>query len=548
MHNNTPLRSPGTYKPSIWSYDFIQSLKIDHNTLQDKVYKDGWKFIEEKVKHMIDYDDDDTNTLTALELIDDIQRLGLGYHFEEDITRALDKILNNIDGQGTDQSLHLTALSFRLLRQHGFEVSQDVFSKFTDGNGSFKAWLCKDVKGMSSLYEASYFAFEGESLLDEGLAFSTICLKNLSGANVTKGLAEHVSHALELPLHHRMQRLEARRYIEAYNKRPDANQALLEIAKRDFNWVQCTLQRDLQEVSRWWVDIGLAKKLSFIRDRLMECFFWSVGIVFEPQHSHARKGLAKVAALVTTIDDVYDVYGTLDELELFTSAVERWDIKAIQTLPNYMKLCFLALYNTVNEMVYDTLKEQGENILPCVTKAWADLCKAFLKETTWCYNKHTPTFEEYIDNAWISVSGVVFLVHTYFLLNPKITKQALECLENHHSLLRWPSLIFRLSNDLSTSAAEVERGETANSISCMMRGSLNVSEESARQYISNLVENSWKKLNKDGASASPFTKQFVKAAINLARISQCVYQYGDGHGAPDTRAKNRIISVIVDPI
>ena len=82
----------------------------------------------------------------------------------------------------------------------------------------------------------------------------------------------------------------------------------------------------------------------------------------------------------------------------------------------------------------------------------------------------------------------------------------------------------------------------------MMRGSLNMSEESARQYISILVENSWKKLNKDAASASPFTKEFVKAAINLARISQCIYQYGDGHGAPDTRAKNGILSVITDPI
>ena len=55
----------------------------------------------------------------------------------------------------------------------------------------------------------------------------------------------------------------------------------------------------------------------------MECFFWAVGIAFEPQLSNLRKGLTKVAALVTTIDDVYDVYGTLGELELLTDAVER---------------------------------------------------------------------------------------------------------------------------------------------------------------------------------------------------------------------------------
>ncbi|KAK9942857.1 hypothetical protein M0R45_008502 [Rubus argutus] len=168
-----------------------------------------------------------------------------------------------------------------------------------------------------------------------------------------------------------MLRLEARWQIEAYSKRADANQVLLEFAKLDYNMVQQTLQRDLNDTSRWWKDMGVAQ-------------------------NNLRKGLTKVCALITTVDDVYDVYGTLDELELFTSAVERWDVNSVEILPDYMKLCFLALYNTVNENLYDTLKEQGVNVLPYVTKAWSDMCKAFLKEAEWCHNKYTPTFEEYL--------------------------------------------------------------------------------------------------------------------------------------------------------
>lgn len=69
--------------------------------------------------------------------------------------------------------------------------------------------------------------------------------------------------------------------------------------------------------------MGLTNKLSFARDRLVESFFWSVGMAFEPQYSRLREELTKVFAFVTVIDDVYDVYGTVDELELFTDAIER---------------------------------------------------------------------------------------------------------------------------------------------------------------------------------------------------------------------------------
>ena len=58
---------------------------------------------------------------------------------------------------------------------------------------------------------------------------------------------------------------------------------------------------------------------------------------------------------------------------------------------------------------------------------------------------------DYLDNAWMSVSGALILVHAYFLTSPSITKRALEGLEDYHNLLRWPSIIFRLCNDLVTS-------------------------------------------------------------------------------------------------
>ena len=76
-------------------------------------------------------------------------------------------------------------------------------------------------------------------------------------------------------------------------------------------------------MQRWWKRTGLAENLSFARDRLMENFLWTVGVIFQPQFGYCRRMSTKVNALITTIDDVYDVYGTLDELELFTDAVER---------------------------------------------------------------------------------------------------------------------------------------------------------------------------------------------------------------------------------
>jgi len=64
-------------------------------------------------------------------------------------------------------------------------------------------------------------------------------------------------------------------------------------------------------------------KLPFARDRIAESCFWALGIYFEPQYSTGRKIMSKLIAILAVVDDTYDAYGTIGELELFTKAIER---------------------------------------------------------------------------------------------------------------------------------------------------------------------------------------------------------------------------------
>ena len=75
---------------------------------------------------------------------------------------------------------------------------------------------------------------------------------------------------------------------------------------------------------RWKEDLGVPEKISYVRDRVVELYFmWILGPYFEPQYSHGRMMLGKVASVVSIMDDTYDAYGTFEELKLFTDAIIR---------------------------------------------------------------------------------------------------------------------------------------------------------------------------------------------------------------------------------
>ncbi|KAG5133684.1 hypothetical protein JHK82_024872 [Glycine max] len=542
QHNG---RRSANYQQSHWKFEFLQCLGNDvkMENLEERARK-----VEEEVRRMIN--GADTEALRLLELIDEIQRLGLTYKFEKDIFKALEKTISLDENEKHISGLHATALSFRLLRQHGFEVSQDVFKRFKDKEGGFINELKGDMQGLLSLYEASYLGFEGETLLDEARAYSITHLKNNLKVGVNTEVKEQVSHALELPYHRGLNRLEARWFLEKYEPNESHHHVLLELAKIDFNLVQVMYQKELRELSRWWSEMGLTSKLKFVRDRLMEVYFWVLGMAPRPQFSECRKAVTKTFALIGIIDDVYDVYGTLDELQLFTDAIERWDVNAMNTLPDYMKLCYLAVYNTVNDTCYSTLKAKGHNNMSYLTKSWCELCKAFLQEAKWSNNKIVPTFSKYLENASVSSSGMALLTASYFSVCQQqdiSNQQALCSLTNFQGLVRSSSNIFRLCNDLATSAAELETGETANSITCYMHEK-DTSEEQAREELTNLIDAEWKKMNREFVSNSTLPKAFKEIAINMARVSHCMYQYEDGLGRPGYTTENKIKLLLIDPV
>lgn len=81
---------------------------------------------------------------------------------------------------------------------------------------------------------------------------------------------------------------------------------------------------ECMSVRRWWKETELAEKLPFARDRVLENYIWNVGLLFKPQYGYARIMTTKLFILITVIDDVFDVYATLEETQLFKNATQRW--------------------------------------------------------------------------------------------------------------------------------------------------------------------------------------------------------------------------------
>ncbi|XP_059072673.1 alpha terpineol synthase, chloroplastic-like [Cryptomeria japonica] len=79
----------------------------------------------------------------------------------------------------------------------------------------------------------------------------------------------------------------------------------------------------------------------------------------DDKYSVYRSDFAKLCSLTTIVDDVYDTYGTIDEIKLFNEAIKRWDPLPPKSFPKNIKIAYKAFHMGVNESAQATEKIQG---------------------------------------------------------------------------------------------------------------------------------------------------------------------------------------------
>ncbi|KAF7822844.1 putative terpene synthase 2 [Senna tora] len=510
------VRPVAEFRPSVWGYHFLNSPSPLLNGQQPEIQQRS-QYLKEKVGRLLLEKAD--HPLEKLKLIDNLQRLGVSYHFESEIEEILEDIHTKHKNTSCfdAKDVHTISLCFRLLRQQGYNASPDIFKELRDKNGEFEMSVTEDVVGMLSLYEASHFGTHGEDVLHQALHFTTNHLQTRL-SEMSPNLRQKVGHALKYPIRKGIPRLEARHYIGMYSQETSPNDPLLEFAILDFNALQALYKQELNHATEWWKKLNFVSKVPYARDRVVEDYFCPLSVYFQPQYTSARMIMAK------------------------------WDASPLDPLPECMKVVFQELLELFKEMELLTAQEGKSCFVQYVKHAFVKLAEAYLVEAKWCNEGYTPTYEEYIENGMIT-SSYSFLEAASFLgLGNCATKQVFDWISNDPKIVRASAIIGRVTNDMSSHKFERKRVHVASAVECLMNQH-GIAEEEAYKLLRKELEKAWKDINEEWLKEEKVVPKVVlECVVNFSSVLEFVYGNLADRYTEAELLKDYVAALVVDPI
>ncbi|CAN0915666.1 Probable terpene synthase 3 [Linum grandiflorum] len=317
-----------------------------------------------------------------------------------------------------------------------------------------------------------------------------------------------------------MDRLQHLFFIRNYEKTESHNRSLLRLAKLSYNFLQYMYQQELKVLTKWWVELEFARKVSYARDKLVETYYWALGMLWEPKFALARYMITKGTTLGTVLDDTYDIYGTFEELQLFTSKFER----------EGRPYCF----QYAKRMLSVNLG-------------------TYLEEQRWYVEGIEPSLNEYRQVSAVSTFYLSIISSALCGMGDQLASK-----EVFNWFMSQPKILFasadqcRLMDDIVTYQREQERGHLESSVQIYMK-QFEVTTEEAVYALKSMIEDDWRVMNAELlklanlADGRIIPKEAVALLLRMAQTMDVIYKEMDGYTCSDTVTKDNITALFVTP-
>ncbi|TVU33980.1 hypothetical protein EJB05_15800, partial [Eragrostis curvula] len=262
-------------------------------------------------------------------VVDRLQRLGISRYFTSEIAECLDYAYRHWTQKGLPVSrdwpvndIDDTAMGFRLLRLHGYNVSPDVFTHFEKDSEfvCYPGQSNQSITATYNLYRAAQIAFPGEEVLERANTYSRAFLyeRRASGKLkdkwvIAKDLPAEVGYALDFPWRANLPRIETRMYLEQYGGSADVwigkvlyrmplicNDLYLEAAKADFSSFQRRCRLEWNGLRKWYDKNDLGA-FGVTPERALRAYFLAAANIFEPNRAAERLAWARTVVMAEAV-------------------------------------------------------------------------------------------------------------------------------------------------------------------------------------------------------------------------------------------------------
>ncbi|KAJ4822265.1 hypothetical protein Tsubulata_006365 [Turnera subulata] len=338
--------------------------------------------------------------------VDRLQRLGISRYFQPEIEERVSYIhscWSSTEGLGWAKNSRVhdlddTAMGFRQLRLHGYDVSPDVIERFRKGDEfvSYPGESNNSLIAVCNFYRTTQLLFPGEKTLKDGKEFAYKYLRERQAANdlldkwlISKDLPGEVRFALDVPWYACLPRLESRFYIEQYGGQEVVwiaktfirmpyidNNNYLELAKLDYNNCQALHRREWNIFQKWYQewhpqDFGLSSK------SLLLAYFLAAASIFETERSRERLAWAKTAVMLDTIENYFVGDCSIEERRAFVHEFTNGlgaplpvNGRRLDTKNRRRQELVTMLHGTIDQISFNELVAHGRDIGGNLRSSW----------------------------------------------------------------------------------------------------------------------------------------------------------------------------------